>query len=514
MVTLSSLRRSVEAQQGTDGLDSAAVSAIAGSGVSVYETLDSLPATGLTAGDEAFVKSNNRLYVSNGSGWYNITLVNRNVRWDSGGEPDISYTITDSATPLIITARAIDSDNNNLINQSFVSDSAQYMVDISNDSSLFTFTPKSADSIGIEVSNGNLTDSNGDFTYTFKWSDGINFISKGVTITYNAGFAPLEYVNGGDRAFVFGGRQFPAVFNSTTGGNSVAYKSVQYFNATTPGNASTFGSLDAGSVNSADYPGSNDSWVSYPAGNMSNGTRALFGAGGNYQSLTGNDYIQYLTCATFSSVAIFGQLTRGGYGKAGASDGIKALMSDGGSRQQIDYVTIDTTGNANDFGDMQSYSSRGAGFSDGVKCVWNCGQGASSGYEYVTAATLSNAITFGNPVYGRYEAYCAHGNTTYGLTMGGDTSSTNVISSIEYITFATTGNASDWGSSLPQNRNKNAGTGNSNTAFSCGGEDGGSNDYTNNIYSISMDVVGNSASDFGDLSVNHQSGTGASGNAA
>ena len=56
MVSLSSLRQQVEAQQGTTGLDSAEVSAIAGSGVAVYETLDSLPSTGLTAGDEAFVK--------------------------------------------------------------------------------------------------------------------------------------------------------------------------------------------------------------------------------------------------------------------------------------------------------------------------------------------------------------------------------------------------------------------------------------------------------------------------
>ena len=56
MVTLSNLRQQVETQQGTSGLDSAQVSAIAGSGVSVFETLDSLPSTGLTAGDEAFVK--------------------------------------------------------------------------------------------------------------------------------------------------------------------------------------------------------------------------------------------------------------------------------------------------------------------------------------------------------------------------------------------------------------------------------------------------------------------------
>ena len=150
-----------------------------------YNTLDSLPITGLTSGDQAFVNATNRLYISNGVGWYNVALVNRNPRWDSGGEPEAAYSIADSVTPLTITARAADSDNLNLLNQSAATDSAQHMVTISNDSSVWTFTPKSADSIGAAVLAGDLTDSNGDFIYTFKWSDGVNFVSKAVTITYN-----------------------------------------------------------------------------------------------------------------------------------------------------------------------------------------------------------------------------------------------------------------------------------------------------------------------------------------
>ena len=85
---------------------------------------------------------------------------------------------------------------------------------------------------------------------------------------------------------------------------------------------------------------------------------------------------------------------------------------------------------------------------------------------------------------------------------------------VEYITFQTLGNASGWGSNLPQTRKNNAGCGNSNTAFSCGGEDANGNGYLEQIYAISMDVVGNSASDFGDLAVDHQNGVGNSGNAA
>ena len=168
-----------------------------GGAVDYFDTLDSLPTTGLVEGQRAFVEANNRMYLSNGVGWYNTSFVNLTPTWFT--EPDASYTIADSATPLLITAKATDSDNSdlNLLNQSVATDSAQYMVDITNDSSVFTFTPKSADSIGASVAAGNLTDSNGDFVYTFKWSDGVNFVSKAVTITYNpAGGSNLGTADG------------------------------------------------------------------------------------------------------------------------------------------------------------------------------------------------------------------------------------------------------------------------------------------------------------------------------
>ena len=182
-------------------LDSADIVSIANNtsaATAVFDTLDSLPTTGLSAGQQAFVNGNNRLYISNGTGWYNLTFVNRTPTWFT--EPDATYEITDSATPLVIVAKATDSDNSDvtLVNQSVVSDSAQYMVDVSNDSSVWTFTPKSADSIGIEVAAGNLTDSNGDFIYTFKWSDGINFVSKAATISYSptGGYSGPSYWSG------------------------------------------------------------------------------------------------------------------------------------------------------------------------------------------------------------------------------------------------------------------------------------------------------------------------------
>ena len=172
-------------------LDSAITNNDVPSGIDVFDTLDSLPLSGLVKGQEAFVEENSRIYVSNGSGWYNVgTNIQISPTWLI--EPDATYTVADSATPLIITAKAQDSDTPNVVNQSFVSDSAQYMVTISNDSSVWTFTPKSTTQIATSVDAGELTDSNGDFIYTFKWSDGINVLSKAVTIAYNPAFTSFE----------------------------------------------------------------------------------------------------------------------------------------------------------------------------------------------------------------------------------------------------------------------------------------------------------------------------------
>ena len=57
-------------------VDSAYVTSIASvGGLSYYSTLDSLPTSSLTAGDEAFVSANNRYYISNGSGWYSVEMI-------------------------------------------------------------------------------------------------------------------------------------------------------------------------------------------------------------------------------------------------------------------------------------------------------------------------------------------------------------------------------------------------------------------------------------------------------
>jgi len=184
---MTSFNRKIAGLIGSTGdVKSTGLSNITSGDVVYYSSLDSLPVSGLTKGDAAFVESTKRLFVSNGSGWYNLDFeASAAPTWDN--EPSAEYEITDSATPLTIIAKPADSDNPTLLNQSFASDSAQYMSTISNDSSVWTFTPKTKSEIATAVAAGNLTDSNGDFIYTFKWSDGISIISKAVTIAYNPG---------------------------------------------------------------------------------------------------------------------------------------------------------------------------------------------------------------------------------------------------------------------------------------------------------------------------------------
>ena len=164
--------------------------AASGGSLTMYDSIGLLPLSGVDSGSMAFVNSSNRMYVNNGQGWYSATIVNNTPTWDSGGEPNISYSITDSATPLVLNLSASDSEGIPITWTGVASDSSSSFVTISNTGDgTYTFTP-----IG--------SDSSGTFTYTFKASDGINILSKLSTISYSA----LEYITatGGDEIVKYG----------------------------------------------------------------------------------------------------------------------------------------------------------------------------------------------------------------------------------------------------------------------------------------------------------------------
>ncbi len=459
-------------------LDSADVVSIGNntsSGTQVFDTLDSLPTSSLNAGQQAFVNANQRLYISNGTGWYNLTFVNKTPTWLT--EPDATYDIADSATPLIVTAKAQDSDNSNiyLLNQSVVTDSAQYMVNISNDSSVFTFAPKSADSIGIEVAAGNLTDSNGDFVYTFKWSDGINFVSKAVTIGYSpAGAAggiygtrgilfnassgsgnnsdTIEYfdISGstGITAIDFGNlieqsgdTPGSAVTNATRGvyqvytGSGVASRQLQYVTISTLGNAASFGEFIVNSSSMA-------AWH--------NGTYGYFARQGG----SGANIFAVITVDTEANATATGYTLDPNflhYGAASAGDDTRMLVAggetNGGLANMIQYITMPMVSNASDFGTLSFARRNTEGTGDDTYSVWGGGWTTGSIYsmDYVTTQTTSNSSSFGSLSAARNDAGAVTDGSR-GCWIGGyNNYSTSRMSTIDYVTISTPGNAVSFG---------------------------------------------------------------------
>jgi len=147
------------------GLDSAAVDDIAqDAAIAVYDSLGLLPISGLSSGDQAYVSSNQRLYISNGSGWYNVALINLTptmsldqsgtiILSTEGVATTVTITAQDSDNPDAILSYSVESDGNGIGNYT-----------LSQDSSIFTITPLTEDS-GAQAA---------EFTLTFKTTDNIN----------------------------------------------------------------------------------------------------------------------------------------------------------------------------------------------------------------------------------------------------------------------------------------------------------------------------------------------------
>ena len=123
-----------------------------------YDSLAALPLTGIAAGTKAFVEDSDRLYISNGTGWYSIALTNASPSINSAG--DTTYTMS-YGSPITISINAVDSDQTPLT-YGFSETGLGSLATVSNDSSEFTITPTS--NYALE----------GSFNLTFTASDGIN----------------------------------------------------------------------------------------------------------------------------------------------------------------------------------------------------------------------------------------------------------------------------------------------------------------------------------------------------
>jgi len=169
----------------TSTIDSAAVLVMkSASGMSVFSTLDSLPVTSLTTGQQAYVTETSRIYISNGNGWYNVAVVNATPSLTLSSSGTIALT-AGAATTITMTATDSDNDNANLVLSLESGGDLFKFATVSQDSSVVTITPRTEDSavaLGYD----------GSATLTFKASDGVNQATVQNTFTLSF-FTPANW---------------------------------------------------------------------------------------------------------------------------------------------------------------------------------------------------------------------------------------------------------------------------------------------------------------------------------
>jgi len=131
---------------------------VVGPTATTYATVNDLPTSGVLAGDQAFVSGTNRLYIWNGTGWYNIALINTTP---SISGVSSSYALAVDGTPTTVTITAADPEGLP-ITYSIASDTSGNIATVASNNNVFTITPSTN------------TANAGSFSLTFRASDGVN----------------------------------------------------------------------------------------------------------------------------------------------------------------------------------------------------------------------------------------------------------------------------------------------------------------------------------------------------
>ena len=130
-----------------------------------------LPMTGNEIGAMAYVAESNRLYVWNGSGWFEVALVNTNPTIIDGGSA--TYELNNDGTPTVITLAANDPEGVPLTWSYAVSSGALEDTTVTNEGAVFTITPGETAAT---------------FDLTFTASDGVNVDTS--TSAFTLSFGP------------------------------------------------------------------------------------------------------------------------------------------------------------------------------------------------------------------------------------------------------------------------------------------------------------------------------------
>ena len=221
------------------------------------------------------------------------------------------------------------------------------------------------------------------------------------------------------------------------------------------------------------------------------------------------DTIDYVEMTTSGVGVRFGSLTTTNSQSAAFASSTRGINAGGqtsapGDNQTniIEFVTIATEGNGTDFGNLDTVHRRlgGSGHSSQTRGIITGGSGDSPGetnvIQYVTIASLGDAIDFGDLLNPKDNMMSKNGSSTRMLICGGRdyTPSATVTNVIEFLTIATTGNSADFGD-LTQARFAGTGCGSATRGVIAGGQ---TPTYVNTIDFVTIASAGN-ATDFGDL---------------
>jgi len=439
--------------------------------LSVYNAVSELP-SGAANGTMAWIAgSTNRLYISNGTGWYSTTLTNPNAPVISSvtdaSANTTPFTLATDGTPTVITVTATDADGTPLTySYTVTSGTLGTTATISQADNVFTITPSTTEADA------------GTFGLTFIATDGVQ------DATSVADFS-LQFVGDYDRAIFSGG-------SSSSGGTTP----IEYVSISTGADTTSFGSLttprghhaSTGNANralfiggevSASSPGSvtayTNTWeyvvpatlgnsISFGTGQEFAGndacadeTRALNSGGRNNLLSSYSSSILYATIDTASNASGFGSISGGQTtGHSMASDGTYAYLVGTGNitpntyQTTIERVVIQTTGSSSSYSNLSSagYYQAAEGNSDIVVVAGGItaagGTGANS-IETFSTSSGATAQVIGQLTQGRYSLASANDGTTI-LYAGGYAGSMYNI--IDYTIFATPGNATDFGDLL------------------------------------------------------------------
>ena len=228
----------------------------------------------------------------------------------------------------------------------------------------------------------------------------------------------------------------------------------------------------------------------------------------------GTNVIDYITIASPGNAADFGDLTEASmYIPGGGGNQTRAIRAGGVTAPNvqvldtIDYVTIAQTGNAVDFGNLATRQKYLITTGSPTRMVMAGGidspghPGGNNVMQYITVATLGNAIDFGDLIQIQNQGGTGYAcSPTRGLlyATGYYPGSTwTHVNNIEYVTMASLGNATDFGD-MSAARSTPGVTSNKVRAIAAGGYTGSA--YVNTIDFVNISTTGN-ASDFGDRTV-------------